>query len=280
MILNNKICKDCKIEKDISLFIIHHTDKITGKIYYKNQCKECNKENQKEYYQENKEDILEDKKEYYQENKEEILEIQKEYYQNHKKEKKEYQKEYCQNNKENIKEYHKEYYQENKEKASENRKEYNSRPETKEKRNKREKEKRANNPILKINRNISTIIWKDIKKNGGKKNGSKSKHLNWTMDELKIYFEFLFTLSENDWMTWKNYGEWHIDHIKPLSHFKIDSMDHPDFQEAWALENLRPLEAKQNISEGNRRTEEEIKEILERINKAIKPIEDFDKRKL
>jgi hypothetical protein len=50
-------------------------------------------------------------KEYYKENKEQILEEQKEYAEQHKEEIKEYKKEYTEQNREKIKQYRKEYYQ-------------------------------------------------------------------------------------------------------------------------------------------------------------------------
>jgi 5-methylcytosine-specific restriction endonuclease McrA len=50
-------------------------------------------------------------------------------------------------------------------------------------------------------------------------------------------------------MTWENYGiYWHIDHIKPLSWFNLET----EFKDAWALSNLQPLEATKNLSKGNR----------------------------
>jgi len=53
----------------------------------------------------------------------------------------------------------------------------------------------------------------------------------------------------NDQSTWT----WQIDHIIPHSDLPYDSMDHPNFQKCWALDNLRPLSAKQNLEEGTRR---------------------------
>ncbi len=54
---------------------------------------------------------------------------------------------------------------------------------------------------------------------------------------------------DNDPSTWV----WHLDHIIPQSKLPYDSMDHPNFKKCWALENLRPLSAPQNLKEGNRR---------------------------
>ena len=51
-------------------------------------------------------------------------------------------------------------------------------------------------------------------------------------------------------MTWDNYGKWHIDHIVPISVFNYTKTEHEDFKRCWALGNLRPLWAFDNISKG------------------------------
>jgi hypothetical protein len=90
------------------------------------------------------------------------------------------------------------------------------------------------------------------------------KYISYTMKELKQHLENQFEY----WMTWENHGKyntkmwddndqstwtWNIDHIVPQSHLPYDSVDHPNFKKCWALENLRPYSAKQNIIDGNRR---------------------------
>jgi hypothetical protein len=53
-------------------------------------------------------------------------------------------------------------------------------------------------------------------------------------------------------MTWENYGQWHVDHIRPVSSFEYDSFNHPQFKECWDLSNLQPLWASDNMSKGAR----------------------------
>jgi hypothetical protein len=53
-------------------------------------------------------------------------------------------------------------------------------------------------------------------------------------------------------MSWKNYGEWHIDHIIPQSWLPFNSLEDENFIKSWCLSNLQPLWAKENISKGNR----------------------------
>ena len=67
--------------------------------------------------------------------------------------------------------------------------------------------------------------------------------LGYTIDELKIHLEKLFV----DGMSWENYGEWHIDHIKPVKIFEYKTTKDKGFKECWALENLQPLWAEDNL---------------------------------
>lgn len=48
-------------------------------------------------------------------------------------------------------------------------------------------------------------------------------------------------------------GEWHIDHIVPLSAFDITTEDSDGFKRAWALSNLRPLWAAENLKKSSAR---------------------------
>ncbi len=57
------------------------------------------------------------------------------------------------------------------------------------------------------------------------------------------------TWDDNDSSTWT----WQLDHIIPQSKLPYTSMEDENFQKCWALENLRPYSAKQNIKDGNRR---------------------------
>ena len=52
-----------------------------------------------------------------------------------------------------------------------------------------------------------------------------------------------------DGMTWDNYGEWHIDHKRPVSWFIADGITDPAIVNA--LSNLQPLWAADNIRKLN-----------------------------
>jgi len=78
------------------------------------------------------------------------------------------------------------------------------------------------------------------------KSGSAVKDLDCSIDELKIYLENQF----GEGMTWENYGQWHIDHIIPLS--IVDLTDQGVVLKVCHYTNLQPLWAKDNISKGGR----------------------------
>jgi len=76
----------------------------------------------------------------------------------------------------------------------------------------------------------------------------KFRHLDYTVEELKEHLEKQFI----NGMSWNNYGDWHVDHIKPASLFKYTSVEDEGFKECWALSNLQPLWAFDNLSKGDK----------------------------
>lgn len=48
-------------------------------------------------------------------------------------------------------------------------------------------------------------------------------------------------------MSLANYGEWHIDHVIPQSVVSYSGPEDPRFQALWALSNLAPLWASDNL---------------------------------
>lgn len=72
--------------------------------------------------------------------------------------------------------------------------------------------------------------------------------LGCTVEELRAHLEKQFTSG----MTWDNYGEWHVDHIKPVTKFNL--VDPAEQLLCFHFSNLQPLWAKDNIRKGNRLT--------------------------
>ena len=84
--------------------------------------------------------------------------------------------------------------------------------------------------------------------NGKNKYSNVWSYLDFTPDDFRKRFEGLF----KGGMSWDNMGAWHIDHIRPISSFNYTTTDCEDFKKCWALENLQPLWAADNMSKGNK----------------------------
>jgi chloramphenicol O-acetyltransferase len=219
-----KICYKCKIEKDESCFGKDKNTKDRLRCF----CKDCRKIS----YAENKEEI----KKYYQKNKEQI-------------------KDYYNSNKEQILEQRKKHYINNKDKIKEQQNNY-------------QKQRRKIDPIFKLRMNISNTINQALyKQNSSKFGKSILQHLPYTINELKQHIESQW----KTWMNWNNHGvanmnrrTWNIDHIIPQSSLPYNSMEEENFQKCWALENLRPMEAFDNLRKSNH-IENEPKQCISQI---------------
>lgn len=73
---------------------------------------------------------------------------------------------------------------------------------------------------------------------------SGSSSMNYTASDLRSHITDLMKSG----MSWDNYGEWHIDHIVPISWFIKAGVT--DVNVINKLSNLRPLWAKDNLSKG------------------------------
>jgi len=108
--------------------------------------------------------------------------------------------------------------------------------------NARERERRRQEPNFKMARNLRCRLSRIL--NGKVKHGSSIGDLGCDINHLKVYIESLFELG----MSWDNYGEWHLDHIIPLSSFDLTIRE--QFLKAVHYTNLQPLWAKENIAKG------------------------------
>jgi hypothetical protein len=218
-----KTCSKCKKEKSLSDFFKQKSNKDG----YNNICKECCSV----YWRKPKEEIengykrctkCKEIKKIGDFGKKHTLksgirssckECDKIYVKNNIEHYKEYSVKYNLKNKEKNKKYREKYFQENKQTIYERKKEYR-------------------------NKNKHIFAWKSVLRNSLKrmdthKEGHTINLLGYSAIELKYHLEKQFT----NGMTWNNYGEWHIDHIKPVSSFDKDT----PVSIVCALDNLQPL---------------------------------------
>ena len=161
----------------------------------------------------------------------------------------EYDKNYYLINKEKILSRKKEYYLENRDsildKAKENQKK--NLKSISEKRKKRKSEDKLFKLITSLRCRTSQAF-----KNKGYRKKSKIKEILGAEIELvKEYIGFRFS----DGMNWDNHGEWHIDHIIPLSSANTEE----ELRKLCHYTNLQPLWASDNLSKGCKIEEVQIK---------------------
>jgi hypothetical protein len=172
------------------------------------ECKECVKVRSVNYYSENEKKLRLYQKEYYKNNSDYIQDRVKKYRDSNLEKMRVYEKERRVNRKDYLNEY--------------------------------TKNKRKTDILFRLSCNLRSRTRKFLK--------NKSKHtkdiIGIEMDELKSYLGSLFS----EGMNWDNYGDWHIDHIIPLSSAK----DEDELFKLCHYTNLQPLFAKDNIIKSNK----------------------------
>ena len=117
-----------------------------------------------------------------------------------------------------------------------------------EKYKKMKREYYQNNELARMKNNVSRSIRQAINRQGSKKDYKTFQMLPYSPQDLKEHIENQF----DEKMNWDNYGDyWHIDHIIPQAVLPYKSLEDENFQKCWALENLRPLEATENLRKGS-----------------------------
>ncbi len=102
---------------------------------------------------------------------------------------------------------------------------------------------------FKLRHRISHAISKKLHfRLSSKKGKSTFSFLPYTIDDLIHHLENLFKPG----MNWTNYGSWHIDHKIPDCKFDYKNVEDKEFQKCWALNNLQPLWAEENLRKGGK----------------------------
>lgn len=225
--METKQCTICKLDIELTIDNFKQTKYINKigdtKIYWCSYCRNCQNSKTNEWHKNNKDKCRKNEKKYRDSHLKEV-ELRK--------------SSYKKKNKTKIALYHKNYRNKNKEKQQ-----------------KQGRERYANDIVFRLRKIVNRSVQKAISKNG-----SIIKHLPYSFQELKQHLEKQF----EPWMNWNNHGsygdtwddsdsttwKWNIDHVIPQSDLPYMSMTDDNFKKCWALENLRPLSAKQNVIDG------------------------------
>ena len=204
MNMDSKICSKCNLEKGLSNF---HKWKY-GTDGYKRECKECRKKETENYYDSHKHKIKFRVSQYRKNNPEKVKEIKQKIYEK---------------DKQRILMVNKLYRENNREKRNE----YN-------------RLRKSNDPIFKLKHIMNSRIRIFLKSHNITKNNKTFEIVGCTPQKLKEHIESQF----RDNMCWNNHGEWHIDHIIPISSAKTEEeiyklSHYTNLQPLWGLDNIK-----------------------------------------
>jgi hypothetical protein len=144
-------------------------------------------------------------------------------------------KKWSEKNREHLTEYHKQWRTENVNKWRKTKRDY-------------ERNRKAKDPLYKLISNFRTAIYQVLKESNVEKNKHYFDILQYTPEQLISHLENKFT----DKMSWDNYGDWHVDHKLPITHYNIQEMGDSEFMKCWSLDNLQPMWGVDNIKKSNK----------------------------
>lgn len=104
--------------------------------------------------------------------------------------------------------------------------------------------RRNNDKDYKVYSRMRDFVRRGVEAINGVKRWRTKDILGYTPAELREHIESLW----GDGMSWDNYGEWHIDHIKSIKAHVDEGVT--DIRVINALSNLQPLWAFDNLSKG------------------------------
>jgi len=230
-----KKCSKCGVEKPLSEF---HKDKYK-KNGYKSRCAECCRKDRVEWrnsnlvkakqqeraqYIKHREKCLKRTNDWYKANPEKARELDKRRYYKDRKKRIAASCKWEKENKEHVNQVRRQWYK----KTNKQRLAYYA----------KKREDVQYRLLSNLRRRLNSIL------NGVRKSDSFYQIIGCTNEELKAHIERQF----NSGMSWENYGEWHIDHIKPCASY--DLRDEIQQKKCFNFSNLQPLWASDNLSKG------------------------------
>lgn len=227
-----RVCRKCNSEKELNSnnFIKNGFSKVDNRQLYAMTCKKCESERAKKWREKNAEYKREADRKGREENKEYKAKIDKKY---------------REANEEKI----------NKRRAiyrEKNRDEINSRNRIF---NKKYREENKDNPLFILQGRLRARLYLALNERGYKKKSKTQQTIGCDWETLKTHLESQFV----DGMSWENIGDWHVDHIIPLSAAANEN-------ELYCLshyENLQPLWEFDNLSKHDDYTPEDKSKYLE-----------------
>lgn len=219
-----KTCRVCKQEKQLTEFTQRKSNS-----YYLSECKPCINHLNKERYKRNPEARREYGRAYGKNNRTKILKRIQELHKTNpeiRQAKLEYSRKFYSENKQYYYERHKKYTKNNPERMKALRDKYY-------------KEKYGKDIFFTLKITLRNRLNSALDAKFWKKTSKFSEYIGCTLEQLQQHLESKFT----EGMSWENRGDWHLDHILPLSSAKTEEelyklCHYTNLQPLWAVDNL------------------------------------------
>lgn len=219
-------CKTCAIAKSRSYFLENHEVQTARQRAWHHANKKKANATSKAYRESHRAEVSAKKKEWYEANKHTQKERDRAKYLRRRKAVLKRCREYVKENKSRVLAAAKAYRESNKEAVSKIKLICYNR-------------KRKTDPAFRVLCNLRTRLGAAVR--GASKSAKTIELLGCEIAHLMIHLESQFT----EGMTWENYGQWHIDHVKPCASF--DFTEPAQQRACFHWTNLQPLWGIDNI---------------------------------
>lgn len=230
-----KSCNKCSVTKPLTEF---HKNKssLDG---YTHMCKECAIAKSRAWYAANKEKAAATMKAYREENKEACVARAQTWAEENRERSRQIKSAWKKRNPETVRRHAREAARKDPAKQAARKLAY--RAENRHVERAYLQKRRAQDPLQKLHDSMGNRFRDVLRSNKGGR--SWKAFVGYDCVELKEHLESLFLPD----MTWENYGQWHIDHVRPVSSFDFTGNVDEVAKVCWSLENLQPLWASDNL---------------------------------
>jgi len=126
-----------------------------------------------------------------------------------------------------------------------------------------ERKRKKEDPEFALTKRLRSRINSALKSNRCIKSDTSMNLVGCDIKTAKKYIEEQF----EDWMSWSNTKEWHIDHVVPFNAFKGDLNEINQRIVCW-YKNFKPVSALDNLAKGGSWMEEDKQDLIRRYNEA------------
>ncbi len=118
--------------------------------------------------------------------------------------------------------------------------------------NDKHKERRKKNLSFRLKHHIATRVLKQISRDNQPQNFTTNLeiYLGYRIFQLKKALSADLRMREHITLREAFEKGYHLDHIKPLSHFHPQIPSDQAFKDCWAIKNLRMISAEENLAKG------------------------------